>query len=90
MICAPASGRPRWSSIIDADHMAPSRLASPLPAMSGAGPCTGSNTDGYSRSGSVPAPGARHVVVAARESVPPPQRQDRVLQEAPGVGAVVL
>src|SRR5262249_15172778 len=40
---APPRGSSRWSSSIAADRMAASGLAMPLPAMSGAEPCTGSN-----------------------------------------------
>src|SRR5262249_58628053 len=42
---------PRCSSNMPADKIAASGLAMPLPAMSGAEPCTGSNMLGYVRSG---------------------------------------
>ncbi len=43
-----ASRSPRWSSIIAADQICPTGLAIPCPAMSGAEPCTGSNSEGKS------------------------------------------
>src|SRR5690606_11236958 len=46
-----AAGWPRWYSIMAPDQIWPTGLATPLPAMSGADPCTGSNIDGYRRSG---------------------------------------
>ena len=46
-----AAAWPRCSSIIAADRIAASGLAKPLPTMSGALPCTGSNIDGWSPSG---------------------------------------
>ena len=46
-----ASVSPRWSSIRAAERMAASGLATPLPAMSWAAPCTGSNSDGPVRAG---------------------------------------
>ncbi len=55
---AAASFSPRWSSIIAPDQIWPIGLAMPRPAMSGAEPCTGSNIDGYSRSGLMLADGA--------------------------------
>ena len=48
---AAASGSPRWSSIMAPAQIWPTGLAMPWPAMSGADPCTGSNSDGNSRSG---------------------------------------
>ena len=48
---AAASVSPRCSSIIAPDQIWPIGLAMPCPAMSGAEPCTGSNTDGNLRSG---------------------------------------
>src|SRR5207244_6938819 len=49
---APAASLcPRCSSIIAPDQIWPIGLAMFLPAMSGAEPCTGSNTDGNLRSG---------------------------------------
>src|SRR5712692_4522091 len=42
---------PRWSSIMAPDQICPIGLAMLRPAMSGAEPCTGSNIEGYSRSG---------------------------------------
>src|SRR4029077_4537664 len=48
---AAASASPRWSSIIAPDQIWPIGLAMPWPAISGAEPCTGSNTDGNLRSG---------------------------------------
>ena len=48
---AAASASPRKSSIIAADRMAAIGLALPVPAMSGAEPCTGSNIDGPVRAG---------------------------------------
>src|SRR4051794_1527224 len=46
-----ASAWPRCSSISAPVHTWPTGLAIPCPAMSGAEPCTGSNIDGWSRSG---------------------------------------
>src|SRR5436190_462963 len=46
---AAASASPRKSSIIAADRIAASGLAFPVPTMSGAEPCTGSNSDGPAR-----------------------------------------
>ena len=57
-----ASAWPRWSSIIAPDQIWPIGLAMPLPAMSGAEPCTGSNIDGNSRSGLRLADGAMPIV----------------------------
>ena len=51
--------KPRWSSIIPADRIAARGLAMPLPAMSGAEPCTGSNMLGKARSGLMLALAAR-------------------------------
>src|SRR5205085_6436664 len=51
VIRAAASGSPRWSSIIAAETIAASGLARPVPAMSGADPCTGSNSEGPVRAG---------------------------------------
>ena len=42
---------PRCSSIIDADRIAASGFALPVPAMSCAAPCTGSNSEGPVRAG---------------------------------------
>ena len=50
-MAAAASDSPRWSSIIAADQIWPMGLAMPWPAMSGAEPWTGSNSDGNRRSG---------------------------------------
>ena len=44
---AAASAWPRWSSSSAAESTAATGSATPLPAMSGAEPCTGSNIDGY-------------------------------------------
>src|SRR5215475_12288433 len=46
-----AADSPRWSSIIAPAQTAPTGLARPVPAMSGADPCTGSNMPGLVRSG---------------------------------------
>ena len=59
---AAASASPRCSSIIAPDQIWPIGLAMPLPAMSGAEPCTGSNSDGKSRSGLMFAEGAMPIV----------------------------
>src|SRR3989338_2182922 len=48
---AAASARPRCSSISAPDQIAPIGLAMPLPAMSGAEPCTGSKIEGAVLSG---------------------------------------
>src|SRR5205807_1943700 len=56
-----ASGWPRCSSIIAPVQIWAIGLATPRPAMSGAEPCTGSNIDGYSRSGLMLPPGARPI-----------------------------
>src|SRR5437764_5656101 len=45
-----------------ADQICPIGLAIPCPAMSGAEPCTGSNTDGYFRSGLMLPDGAMPIV----------------------------
>ena len=50
---------PSQASIMAAERMAPTGLAMPRPAMSGAEPCTGSNIDGCRRVGSRFALGAR-------------------------------
>src|SRR5215469_10904251 len=50
-IASAASPSPRWRSIIAPDQIWATGLATCLPAMSGADPCTGSNMEGYSRSG---------------------------------------
>ena len=47
----PRRSRRNASSIIAPDQIWPIGLAMPRPAMSGAEPCTGSNIEGYSRSG---------------------------------------
>jgi hypothetical protein len=57
-----ASLWPRCSSIIAPDQIWPIGLAMPLPAMSGAEPCTGSNIEGNSRSGLMLAEGAMPMV----------------------------
>ena len=51
MIALLAAFSPRWSSIIAPAQTAPTGLALPVPAMSGADPCTGSNMPGWDRSG---------------------------------------
>ena len=56
------SRSPRCSSIIAPDQIWPIGLAMPLPAMSGAEPCTGSNSDGNVRSGLMLADGAMPIV----------------------------
>src|SRR5439155_125717 len=56
-----APGWRRWSSIIAPVQIWAIGLATPRPAMSGAEPCTGSNIDGYSRSGLMLPPGARPI-----------------------------
>src|SRR5437773_10382180 len=61
---AAASACPRCSSIIAPHQICPIGLAIALPAMSGAEPCTGSNSDGYSRSGLMLAEGAMPIVPA--------------------------
>src|ERR1017187_9488157 len=48
--CA-AAGSPRCCNIIAPDQICAMGLAIPFPAMSGAEPCTGSNMEGYCRSG---------------------------------------
>src|SRR5207253_1630137 len=48
---SPACLSPRCSSIMAPDQICPTGLAMPWPAISGADPCTGSNIEGYSRSG---------------------------------------
>src|ERR671910_102471 len=48
---SPASAYLRCSSIMAPDQIWPIGFATPLPAMSGAEPCTGSNMDGNSPSG---------------------------------------
>ena len=59
MTSLPSSGWPRKSSIIDTDQIIAIGLAMPLPAMSGAEPCMGSNMDGYRLSGLRLAPAAK-------------------------------
>src|SRR5688572_2266958 len=61
-MAAAASRSPRWSSIIAADQIWPTGLARPLPAMSGAEPWTGSNSDGAVRSGLMLPDGAMPMV----------------------------
>src|SRR5882724_4442659 len=53
---------PRCSSIIAPDQIMPIGLAMPWPAMSGAEPCTGSNTDGKSPGGLMLPDGAMPMV----------------------------
>src|SRR5439155_878437 len=62
MIASPASLRPRCSSIIAPDQICPIGFAMFLPAMSGAEPCTGSNTEGNLRSGLMLPEGAMPMV----------------------------
>ena len=57
---------PRWSSIMAPHQIWPMGLAMPLPAMSGALPCIGSNIEGNWRSGLMLAPGA--MAISARAS----------------------
>ena len=57
-----ASAWPRCSSISAPDQIWPIGLAMPLPAMSGAEPCTGSKSDGCSRSGLMLPDGAMPIV----------------------------
>src|SRR5712672_3221741 len=59
---AAAAFSPRWSNIIAPDQIWPIGLAMPWPAISGAEPCTGSNTDGKCRSGLIFAAGAMPMV----------------------------
>src|SRR5437868_12801845 len=46
-----ASSSCKWRSIMAPDQICATGFAIPRPAMSGAEPCTGSNIDGYFRSG---------------------------------------
>src|SRR5262245_14849935 len=61
---------PKCSSIKAPDQTWPMGLAIPLPAMSGALPCTGSNIDGNKRSGLILAPGAMAMVPVVGQNVP--------------------
>src|SRR6202023_1045365 len=61
-LAAAAPGSPRSSTIMAPDQIWPIGLAMPCPAMSGAEPCTGSNTDGNLRSGLILPDGAMPMV----------------------------
>src|SRR5215211_322912 len=63
-MAAAASASPRCSSIMAPDQICPTGLAIPCPAMSGAEPCTGSNTEGNLRSGLIFPDGAMPIVPA--------------------------